>query len=131
MGVAGQERAAAQRGQRIGICMVAVGQVHGDAVALQQGVVRHAGEGEHHLVHLGLAVSANGENSVLQAGQHGDHGFRGIVPGQVVSRTVVQQVAQQNDLIGFFSFNQLHQLAAPIGGAVDVGCDDEFHKNLQ
>ena len=131
MGVAREERAAVQRGQLVGICVVAVGQVHGDSVALQQGVVGHAGKGQHHLVHLGLAVAPDRQDLVLQRGQHGDHLLGGILPGQIISRTVVQKIAQQDDLIRIFRFDQLTQLAAPICGAVDVGCNDQFHNFLQ
>ena len=109
--------------------MVPVGQVEGFSVQQQFGELRHTGEGEHHLIHLRLAVAPDGDDAVLQIGQHGDHLLGGVVPGQVVPGAVVEQVAQQHQPVRLFPVNKFHQLAAPEGGAVDIGRDNQFHND--
>ena len=55
----------------------------------QQAVFRQYREIQHHLIHLGLAVSPNTENAVLYGIQQGDHLLGGIALRQVVPGAVV------------------------------------------
>ena len=93
----------------------------------EQGIVCHAGEVEHHLVDLGLAVAAYGQHLASDAIEHLDHLLGGIVLGQVVARPVVEQVAQEHHAVGLMTVDGLHQAGAPLRGSVDVGCYEQLH----
>ena len=62
-------------------------------------VIRHHRELEHHLVHFRVAVAAHGDDLVLAEIQH-LRDLHGIVEVRdSVPRTVVQEIAQQDDLV--------------------------------
>jgi len=130
MGVPVEEHASGgQGGQRLGILVMAVGQMEQLAVHQQLRIVSQAGEGKHHLIYLGFAVAPNGNDALLQPGQHGNHLLGGVVPGQIVAGAVIQQVAQENHPVGLLLLNEVHQLLAPIGAAVNIRCNDKFHNH--
>ena len=101
--------------------LVAGGGIHKDVV------VGHAGKVEDHLVDLGLAVASHGDDAVGDAVEHLDHALGRVVGGQVVAGAVVQEVAEEHHPIGLLGLDGGHEALAPIGGAMDVGRDDEFH----
>ena len=129
MGVAVEEGAARlQRRQVAGVPQVAVGEPEGAAARVDDlGVVGHAGEVEDHLVHLGLAVAAHGHDGRREGVEHGDDALGVVVAGQRVARSVVEDVAEDQDLVGPLGLDALHQAAAPVGGAVDVAGDEVLH----
>jgi hypothetical protein len=94
----------------------------------QFGVIAHAREVEHHLVDLGIAVAAHGHHLRGDAVEHLDNALGGVVLGQVVARTVIELISEQHHAVGALVLDRLHELGAPIGGAVDIGCDDELHR---
>ena len=92
-------------------------------------VVGHAWEIEHHLVDLAVAIAAHGNDAVGQRVQHGEHLLRCVIAREVVSRTMIEKVTQKNDGVGRFSFDSRHERAAPVRRAVDVGCNQKFHRD--
>ena len=93
----------------------------------QSHVIRHDGRLQHHLVHLSVAIAAHSQHLCFQAVQNGRHFFGIVLPGQVVAGAVVQQVAQQDSLVGRLVPNQILQLFRVIGGAVEIACKQQFH----
>ena len=90
---------------------VAVGEVQDVPVGLDEGVVGHAREVEHHLVNFGIAVAAHGNDALRQAVEQRDRLFRRVAFRQVVARAVVQQVAQQDGAVGRFGFDAVDERA--------------------
>ena len=75
--------------------MVAVSGEDHMAFLLQQAVVRQHGKGQHHLVHLGLAVAPHAEYLVFHRGEQGNDLLGVIALGQIVAGAVIEQVSQQ------------------------------------
>ena len=94
----------------------------------QRGVVGHDGKVEHHLVDLGVAVAAHRDDAVGQGVEQRNHALGGVVARQVVARTVVEQVAQQNDAVGLLGLDGGDQALSPICRTVDVRGDEVFHE---
>ena len=65
----------------------------------KRGVVGHDGKVEDHLVDLGVAVAAHRDDAVGQGVEQRNHALGGVIARQVVARSVVEQVAQQNDAV--------------------------------
>ena len=76
------------------ICALRRRRVHHDRV------VGHAWEFEHHLVDLAVAIAAHGNDAVGQRVQHGEHLLRRVIAREVVSRTMIEKVAQKDDGVG-------------------------------
>ena len=124
----GESAARGQWGQVVRVEEMAVGGKEGAAVLQHQGgVVRHDGELQHHLVHLGVAVAPHGDDLVLQAVEHGDDLFGGVALGQVVAGAVIEQVAQQQNFVRLFGVDARQQFFTVVGRPVQVGGDEQFH----
>ena len=93
----------------------------------QRGVVGHDGEVEDHLVDLGVAVAAHRDNAISQGVEQRNHALGGVVARQVVTRAVVEQVAQQHNAVGLLGFDSGAEALGPVCRAVDVGSDEVFH----
>ena len=93
----------------------------------QRGVVGHDGEVKHHLVDLSIAVAAYRDDVVGQGVEQRNHALGSIVARQVVARTVIKQVAQQDDAVGLLGLNGGAEALGPVCRAVDVGSDEVFH----
>ena len=107
---------------------VAVRQEQLAAGLVKQGsVVGHDREVEHHLVDLGVAVAAHRDDAVGQGVEQRNHTLGGVVARQVVARTVIEQVAQQDDAVGLLGLDGGDQAFGPICRAVNVGSDEVFH----
>ena len=88
MGMTGEEHASLGQGRQIvGAVVVAVGQIKGLSVHQELRVICHAGEGQHHLVHLGFAVAPHAAELRLQAVQQRNDLFRGIFECFIISKT--------------------------------------------
>ena len=122
-----QDVARMQGRQMVLVKMVAVRGIDEMARRLEQAVVRKNGEGQHHLVDLGLAVAAHAENVGLPLLQQGDDLLRRIALGQVVARAVIQQIAEEEHTRRFLTLPGLEELAAVVGRAVQVRGNDPFH----
>ena len=104
MGVAKQEDGSRSQGRQVvRIPQMAMGGVEGEVwLRLKQSVVCHAGKGQDHLIDFRLAVAPDGQNMVLQAGEHCDD-LLGPVPfGQIIAGTMVQKISQQQELVRHF-----------------------------
>ena len=122
-----QDVARMQGRQMVLVKMVAVRGIDEMTRRLEQAVVRKNGEGQHHLVDLGLAVAAHAENVGLPLLQQGDDLLRRIALGQVVARAVIQQIAEEEHARRFLALPGLEELAAVVGRAVQVRGNDPFH----
>ena len=109
--------------------MMTMGQVQALAVHQKLGEIRQTGEGEDHLVHLRFAVAPDGDDFLLPGGEHGNDLLGGIIPGQVIPGTVIQQIPQQHQLVRLIVFRQGHEFFAPVGASVNIGCNKQFHKD--
>lgn len=88
------------------------------------------GKRQHHLIHLGLAVPPHRQNTILIRRKHGDDLFGRIALRQIVSRAMIQQIAQQHNLIRFFLLHAILQFSAEAGGTVNVRCNEKLHTLL-
>ena len=91
-------------------------------------VVRQNGKCQHHLVHLRVAVSAHAENVLFMFIQHFSHAFRVVISGQIISRPVVENIAQQKKPPGIFSVISFQQLFAVIFRTVNIGRNHPSHR---
>lgn len=87
--------------EQVGVVEVAVAQEEFQAAFLEFGVVREARESEHHLVHLGVAVPADGGNFLLERAQEFDNSLRVVSAGERVPRPVIKKVAQKENAVAF------------------------------
>ena len=127
-GVAVEQDVARMQGRQM--VLVKMGAVRGiDEMArrLEQAVVRKNGEGQHHLVDLGLAVAAHAENVGLPLLQQGDDLLRRIALGQVVARAVIENVPQQNQALRALLRIALQQFFRIKCRPVQVGGNEKLH----
>ena len=98
MGVSvGKDAAHAERRQAVFVPAVAVGEEEALAVCVENGVVRHHRKLEHHLIDLGVAVAADGEDAVLAAVENGGDLYGVVEVGHAVARSVIQEIAQKDE----------------------------------
>ena len=111
----------------IHIVDVAVGGPDHVAVQPQRGVIGHDGELQHHLVHLAVTVAPDAQQLLAHVVEHLDHPLGRVVPGQVVARAVVEDVAEQQQLADLLLPITLNHLFTPVCRTVQVRCDHPFH----
>ena len=104
-----------------------VRQIDRPAAEQQKAVVREHRERQHHLVDLAVAVATHAENSIFQRRELRDHLLRGILPRQIVSRSVVKNVAEKHQPLGLLGFKRFEHARTPVIGAVQVGRNHQFH----
>ena len=107
---------------------VAVGGVEGEALPLQQGVVRQHGELQYHLVHLAVAVAPHGDDLILDPVEQPRRCHAVVLHGEGIPGTVVEQVPQQQQLLRLFDPEGVQQLLGVEGGPVQVRGDHELHR---
>lgn len=88
-----------QEGGRFGIEQVSVRKKEGVTVAVGDGVIGENGKFENHLVNFAVAVASYAEDFILDGVEHSEHLFRGVLLGEIVSRSVIEKVAEQNELV--------------------------------
>ena len=93
-------------------------------------IVRQDREVQNHLIHLRIAVAPDAEDPVLPLIQHGKNLFRCIVPGQIIPRAMVQQVAQKQQPVSLLPLKGLHELPALVRRAVNIRRNHPFHFTL-
>ena len=72
------------------------------SVQFQQTIFRQYRKLQHHLIHFGIAVSANAEQPICQRVQLCNDGFGGIPLRQIIARSVIQNIPQQEQPIRVF-----------------------------
>ena len=107
---------------------MAVGEEDAPPFVDDPGVVREDGEVEQHLVDFAVAVAAHTDDAVGQCVEAFGHGTRVETGRQTVARTVVEEVAQQQEHVAAFALKVLEHGVKGIDRAVDVGDDEVFHK---
>ena len=132
VGVAVQQRVARrQRRQAVGAEHMAVGQKAAPAVGQkQQGAVRLHRETQQHLVDLGVAVAAHGEDARRQPVEQRRDRRRVVVGRDGVARPVIEQVAEQHERVGPLGGKAAEHRAAGAGGAVEVGGNQQLHGSI-
>jgi hypothetical protein len=73
-------------------------------------IVPHAGKVQQHLVYLGITIPPNGDNPVCIAIQQIRHSLRVMSFRQGIPGTVVENIPQQNKVIGVECIEPLHRL---------------------
>ncbi len=90
------------------------------AVSEDERVIAHAGELEHHLVDFRIAIAACGHDGICALIEHGGNAFGVVALGLFVSWSVLQNVAEQNNLVGSLLIGRFQKLFAPFRRAVNV-----------
>ena len=83
-------------------------------------ILSHYGEVQDHLVDFRVTIASHAQKIVLQRVQHIDDFFRIIVTWKIITRSVVEYVAEKDDPFGFFLSDALAQPLTVICGAVYV-----------
>ena len=128
VGVPRQENRVFGKFRRRGGCeRVAVRAEQAGRAVDDERVVCQAGEIEHHLVDFGVAVSPHRHDAFRYRVQHLRDLLRVVSVGQGVAGPVVQQVAEQHDLVGLFALHHVHHTLAPGGRTVYIARNDDLH----
>ena len=96
----------------VGMIDMAVRQEKLAAVHMDHAIGFHHRIFNEHLVHFAVAVAAHGEDAVLVLIQQPGHFNWIVLIGQRVARTVVERIAENNDLIGLLRFKALLECLA-------------------
>ena len=125
-----QHIALTQRRRCFRVELMSVRGVHQPLPCRQDGIVREDWEREHHLINLGVAVAAYAEDCICHAVQHGNHLLRRVIARQIISRSVVKNIAEQQQTRSLLALERLQQLFAVVRRAVNIGCNEKFHAVL-
>ena len=106
---------------------IAVGGKDAPASQLQQHIIRHHRELQHHLVHRRLAVPPHGGDMVPVLIKHLHALLRVVALRQRVPRPVVQKIAQQQKPVRLFPLKSIQHTAAGSGAAVDIRRNQPSH----
>ena len=121
MEVAVEKDGAVRHGRRAGfVIAVAVGGEEHQAVPLHQGIVRHNGELQDHLVHFTVAVAPDSNDLILHGVELLGHRGAVIVLRQAVAGAVVEQISQQQQLFCALGVEGVDQLFGIVAGSVEI-----------
>lgn len=84
----------------------------GFSADIKQSIVRLYGEIEDHLIDLAVAISAHADDVFFYSIEKGCDFFCVIPAGDIVSRTVIEQVSEENELVRLFGVVCLYELFA-------------------
>lgn len=105
---------------------VAVGEKISPSLIDKHGVGTHHVEVEEHLIDLRVTVAANGDD-VIGMGVETLHDGGSIkVSGYTVARAIVEQIAEQDELVETFAVEVGQHLVKRTDTAMDVGDDEVF-----
>ncbi len=116
-----QNVTAAKGRRRLGIVVMPVGDKEGSAFLKKEHIVGENGEVQHHLVDLGVAVSADTAKDILAAIKQGDDFLGCVVGRQVVARSVIKQVAQEDHFVRALLVVKLEKALGAFNISVNVG----------
>ena len=118
-----------KRRQRFGVVMVAVGGKNAALPHHHQAVVRQNGQLQHHLIHLTVAIAPNAEDFSSPGVEQLRHLHGGVSLGQRIPGAVIQKVTQKQQAIRTLPVKGVKEFAAPVGRAVKIRGDHQFHGN--
>ena len=128
MGVAAKENIPPRdRRKTCLIILVPMGCKNAVPVQNEKGIIRKNGKGKHHLINLSIAISANAKDTVGDMVQHIYHFLGGISLWQVVSRPVIKDVTEKDELLRALALKSLQKLAGKKCASVDIRCYHIFH----
>ena len=78
-------------------------------------------EVEHHQVYIGIAIPADGENAVFIRSEGFDYSHWTMPCRERVSRTVIERVAQQENLVAVELFKERECLPCRLGRTMNIG----------
>ena len=116
-----------QRRKRCGMIEMPMGDKEAAAARKEQAIVGQNGEVEHHLIDLRVTVAADGEDPVRAGIELGRHRFGVVALGQIVPRSVIEQIPQKKQFVGVFPLKSFQQFATIEGRAVNVRGDNKSH----
>ena len=122
-----EDVAVAKLGRGVFPEVMTVGQIDTAAVKVQDRIICEDREAQYHLIDFGITVAAHAKQLFGYIIEKCDDFLGRITFGQVVARTVVEQVAEQDECFRFLACKCVEHLSAVVRGAVDVGCKHEFH----
>ncbi len=117
-------------GQMVGIVDVAVGEQDAAALVDEQDIVAHHREAEQHLVDLGIAVAAYGDDVIGQWVQCRDDALGVDALGDAVARSVVEDVAEDEKHVALLLTVEVQCTLQPWQTAVDIGDDQIAHGDV-
>ena len=98
------------------------------AVNCQNAVICHHRKLQNHLIHFCLTVTAHSINFVFHGIQHGNYLLRCIFFWQIISWSVIKQIAQQNQALCPFFLKSIQHFPAIVSRTMDVRSKHIFHK---
>ena len=114
--------------EQVGVVQVTMAQKQAQSVFLEFGVVGQTGKSQHHLVHFGVAVSADGGNLVLERAQELDNSLRVVSAGERVPGTVIKKIAQKENAVAFELVEVRKRHFAGESRTVDIRKNKSTHK---
>ena len=121
MGMAIEQDVAGLHGrQGFQVVTVAMGRIDEAAALGQDGIGRHDGKFQDHLINVGITVAADAEDGVFDFVEHGKDFLRRVVFGQVVARSVIEDIAEQDQAVSPFPLPGVEHTAAVISRSVDI-----------
>ena len=128
MGVAGEEELGRSPGRRVpGGVPVAVGEKDLPPLPVLDGVATGGGKGGAQVPDAVVAVALHPEDLPGQGVEQADHS-QGVIAVAGVIGAGVGQIPQQHQLPGPLLAVEVQQLPAVGQGAVEVGCNESFHR---
>ena len=115
--------------EQVRVVKVTVAQKQSNSVFFEFGIVGKAGESEHHLVHFGVTVAADGGNLVLERAQKLDNPLRVVSAGEWVAGPVVKQVSEQKDPFATELAKVRKCLFAGVSRTVNIRKNKSAHAN--
>ena len=91
-----------QKGRILLVEQMPVGQKESFAFCRKERVVGKNGEFKHHLIDFAIAISTHAKDFILDFVEHSKNLFRRVIVGEIVSRPVIEKVAQKDELVRIF-----------------------------
>ena len=130
MGVAEKDGVVVAGGQMVGVIDMAVSEQDAAALVDEQHIVAHHWEAEQHLVDLGIAVAAYGDDISGQRVQCRDDALGVDALGDAVAWSIVEDVAEDEEHVTLLLAIEVQCTLQPGQTAVDVGDDQIAHGDV-
>ena len=117
-------------GQMVGVVDMAVGEQDAAALVDEEHIVAHHREAEQHLVDLGIAVAAYGDDVIGQRVELSDNALGVDTLGYAVAWPVVEDVAEDEKHVALLLTIEVQCSLQPGQAAVDVRDDQIAHSDV-